>query len=111
MCVLRVPIAVCAGGCWRAFLSAAIATVLLAAVSVAVFGADAWEGFVSSIDVAYKTVLVDTDVGAAKLQSVFGVLRVLGGGTGAAWAAQMTVAVPVVAFMAWLWGPSGRAGH
>jgi arabinofuranan 3-O-arabinosyltransferase len=100
---LLVPVAFVAGGYWRAFLSAAVATVLLAAVSVAVFGADAWAGFVSSIDVAYKTVLVDTDVGAAKLQSMFGVLRVLGGGTGAAWAAQLTVAVPVGVFIAWLW--------
>jgi uncharacterized membrane protein YiaA len=103
---LLIPVALIAGGYWRAFLSAAAATVLLAAISVAVFGTDAWAGFVSSIGIAYKTILVDTDVGAAKLQSIFGVLRVLGAGTGAAWAAQMTVAVPVVAFIAWLWRSS-----
>jgi len=103
---LLIPIALVCGGYWRVFVSAAVATVLLAALSVAVFGSDAWAGFVSSIDVAYKTILVDTDVGAAKLQSIFGVLRVLGGGAGAAWTAQLIVAVPVVAFIAWLWRSS-----
>jgi hypothetical protein len=103
---LLIPVALVSGGYWRAFLSAAVATVLLAAISAAVFGADAWTGFVSSIDVAYRSILVDTSVGAAKLQSIFGVLRVLGGGTGAAWGAQLVVAVPVVGFVAWLWHSS-----
>lgn len=103
---LLIPVALVSGGYWRAFLSAAAATVLLAVISAAVFGADAWTGFVSSIDVAYRSILVDTSVGAAKLQSIFGVLRVLGGGTGVAWAAQLAVAVPAVGFVAWLWHSS-----
>ncbi len=103
---LLIPVALAAGGYWRVFLSAAVATLLLAAISAAVFGADAWGGFIASIDVAYKSILVDTTVGAAKLQSVFGVMRVVGEGTGTAWAAQLVVAVPVIAFVAWLWRSS-----
>jgi hypothetical protein len=101
-----VPVALVCGGYWRTFASAALLTALLAAASLAAFGIDAWASFLASITLAKQTILVDTAIGAAKLESVFGLARLLGGGTDVAWAAQLVVALPVVALVGWLWRSS-----
>jgi hypothetical protein len=103
---LLIPVALICGGHWRVFLSAAIATAVLIAISVPAFGADAWSAFFSSIGVAYQNTLVNAALSVAKLQSAYGLALVLGGGTSVAWAVQLLVAVPVTAFVAWLWNSS-----
>jgi hypothetical protein len=103
---ILLPVAIACGGYWRTFITAALATTLLAAASLVVFGADAWAGFLASIGLAKETILVDTAIGAAKLESAFGLVRLLGGGAGVAWTAQLLVAIPVVAFVGWLWRSS-----
>jgi hypothetical protein len=100
---LLVPVALACGGHWRAFLAAAVASVLLVVTSAAIFGGDAWTGFIASIGVANQTILVDTSIGAGKLQSLFGLSRLLDLDTRAAWEAQCAVAIPVAIFVAWLW--------
>jgi hypothetical protein len=98
-----IPIALACGGYWRAFLSAAVTSLVLAGLSLAVFGLDAWVAFLNSIPVAYRTILVDNLIGAEKLQSVFGLVRFLGGSADLAWVAQYAVTVPVTLFVAWVW--------
>jgi hypothetical protein len=100
---ILLPVALVCGGYWRTFIAATIATALLVAASLLVFGTGAWAGFLASIGLAKQTILVDTAIGAAKLESAFGLVRLLGGGTGVAWTAQLLVAVPVIAFVGWLW--------
>jgi hypothetical protein len=41
-----IPIAYIAGGCWRAFFTAAIGALALAAASVAAFGVESWQAFI-----------------------------------------------------------------
>ncbi len=103
---ILLPVALVCGGYWRTFVSAALATLVLVAASWEVFGAESWASFLGSISVAQQTILVDNAIGAAKLESPFGLVRLLGGGTGTAWAAQLLVTVPVVIFVGWLWRAS-----
>ncbi len=106
---LLMPVALACGGQWRAFLAAAVAAVVLAAASAAVFGLDAWTGFIGSLDIAYRSILVENSIGAAKLQSVFGLVRLAGGGLDAAWAAQLATAIPVTVAVGGLWWSSAPA--
>lgn len=104
-----IPLALLCGGYWRVFLSAAIATLVLAGASVLAFGLAPWQGFLGSIHVAYQTILVDNLIGAEKLQSVFGLVRFLGGNPDAAWLAQYALAIPVALFVAFVWWRPYRA--
>ena len=103
---ILLPVALVCGGYWRTFMTAAVGTALLVVASLAVFGADAWAAFLGSIGLAKQTILVDTAIGAAKLESAFGLMRLLGGSTDIAWTAQLLVATPVVALVGWLWRSS-----
>jgi len=100
---ILIPLALACGGYWRVFLAAAATTVVLAGASILAFGIAPWSGFLASIHVAYQTILVDNLVGAEKLQSIFGLVRFLGGSTNLAWAAQYAVAAPVIGFVAFVW--------
>ncbi|GJL95175.1 MAG: hypothetical protein DHS20C05_15800 [Hyphococcus sp.] len=46
---LLIPLAYLAGGCWRAFISAALTAIGLAAISLAAFGIETWAAFFDSI--------------------------------------------------------------
>jgi hypothetical protein len=46
------PIAFLAGGCWRAFFTAAAGTLLLAGASVLAFGAETWAAFLNGLSTA-----------------------------------------------------------
>jgi hypothetical protein len=98
-----IPLALACGGYWRVFLSAVLASLALAGLSLIVFGIAPWQGFLGSIRVAYQTILVDNLIGAEKLQSVFGLVRLLGAGAEAAWIAQYALAVPLALFVGWVW--------
>jgi hypothetical protein len=100
---ILIPLALACGGYWRVFFSAGLASLVLAAISALAFGIAPWSGFLDSIHVAYQTILLDNRIGAEKLQSVFGLVRFLGGGADLAWAAQYALAVPVALFVAWVW--------
>lgn len=94
------PIALLAGGRWRAFASAGIVAVLTAAASVATFGAASWQGFFSSIGYALHT---NGMADWGKLQSVFGVTLTLGGSETLAWTVQISVAVIAAGAIAIVW--------
>jgi alpha-1,2-mannosyltransferase len=79
---LLVPVALLAGGCWRAILSAAIIVLLGTAISIAIFGVEVWRDFLVTASglgggiehsgASYVTVL-------AKQQSAFAFGSRLGG--------------------------------
>lgn len=95
------PLALLAAGRWRALAAAAATAAALGALSLAAFGIDAWKAFVASAPAA-KAVLDDKMMSAEKLQSVFGAIRVLGGGADLAYAAQVAAALGVLATLLWL---------
>lgn len=89
------PLMLLAAGHWRAFAASAFTACALALLSLGIFGLDAWKAFIASAPAA-KAVLDDKMMAAEKLQSVFGAVRVLGGGAALAYVTQAAVALPVL---------------
>jgi hypothetical protein len=97
------PVAMIAGGYWRAMLAAAIVVLMLSIASALVFGLDSWCAFLTSLPVASQSTLIEGRADWAKLQSVFGLLRLLGASAAAAWTVHCTF-TGIIAVVLWkLW--------
>jgi hypothetical protein len=97
------PLVLVATGRWRAFVAAAATTLALAALSWLAFGAEPWLAMAQSLAAANQLVLTDGGAGWNKLQSVFGLVRSLGGAESLAWAMQGAVAVAFAVALVVLW--------
>lgn len=95
-----VPLVLLLTGEWRALAAAAGTAVLLAVVTTLAFGADAWPAWLGASSVA-QAAMEQGAVGFAKMQSPFAAALLLGAPLGVAYALQATVAVAVVATIAW----------
>ena len=100
---LLIPVALIAGGEWRAIATAAIVAALLAAAAWLAFGTESWLGFLGHIGQSSQAVFADGKADWGKLQTAFGAVRTLGGSETLAWAAQGFVALVTVAAVAALW--------
>jgi arabinofuranan 3-O-arabinosyltransferase len=87
------PLVLVATGRWRTFWSAAAVAFAMAALSWLAFGSALWAAPAQSVSTANQLVLTDGGMGWNKLQSVFGLVRALGGGETLAWIIQGGVAV------------------
>jgi arabinofuranan 3-O-arabinosyltransferase len=92
-------------GRWRTIASATATTLLVAGVSLWCFGIDAWRSFlVHAPEHAAATLLEGQAAGSwVMLQSVFALVRSIGGTVSLAWGCQMAVAALTVPALAWLW--------
>ncbi len=110
---LVLPFALLAARQWKPFLGAAIAVVLLSALSVALFGLEPWRAFLASGEVTRTVVLEQVATGWFKIQSLFSAVRGLGGSIAAAYIAQALLALAVLVMLvrAWTGGvtQSGKA--
>jgi len=86
-----IPLALAAGGYWRAFGWAAFSALLWNGIAGAVFGFDSYVAFLHALSNAADTHLVRSDLGWNKLQSLYGFARELGLPAAAAWAMQALV--------------------
>ncbi len=102
-----IPLALAAGGYWRAFAAASVTVVVLCAASYFAFGIGAWEAFRESMTFTREIVLEKGDTGFHKIQSVFAAIRLLGGSVTIAYAAQGIAFAVAAASIVWLW--RGRA--
>jgi alpha-1,2-mannosyltransferase len=93
-----VPLAWVAAGRWRAIAAAAAGSLGFVALAAAVFGTESVAAFLALSPLARAT-LEDGLVGHEKMVSVFAGVRLLGGGTGLAWAVQGVAAAAVVAVL------------
>jgi len=100
---LLLPLALIAGRHWRAFASAGMTTAAASLVSYAVFGADTWRAFFSSLRLTRTYILEQGATGWEKIQSVFSAVRMLGGGIETAYAIHGVVAVLVALTVLWIW--------
>ena len=97
------PVALVAAREWRACCSAAVTTIFLAGASVAAFGLDVWAAFPRAIFAeGSETMLANPDWGYM-LETVYGLILVLHGGTAVAWLAQgmAAVGVSVIVWLVW----------
>ncbi|MBX9774521.1 MAG: DUF2029 domain-containing protein [Xanthobacteraceae bacterium] len=98
-----IPLVLLVGGYWRVIAAAAVTTVLLAAAAWLAFGGAPWEAFVHALSTASQATLSEGLADWARLQSMFGLVRVLGGGETLAWTLQLLVAGGTAILLCVLW--------
>jgi alpha-1,2-mannosyltransferase len=98
-----IPLALAAGGYWRAFIAAGATVLALCAAAYFAFGIEVWNAFRDSMTLTREIVLEKGDTGFHKIQSVFSAVRLLGGSVTLAYAAQGIVFAAAAASVVWLW--------
>jgi hypothetical protein len=100
---LLFPLVLIAASQWTVFFSAAMVTVLMAAVSWLAFGTESWQAFFHWMPMFSQAFLTEGKATWWKLQSLFSLVRFLGGTEQLAWIFQwvLTAAVAVVLVVMW----------
>ena len=99
---LLIPVALVASGRWNVIGPATATTAVIAVLSLFTFGTAPWEAFVNALQTASQSTL--SDGGGAdwvKLQSLYVVVRILGGGDGLAWGLQVSL-IGTIAVALWV---------
>ena len=100
---LLFPLALAAGGYWRAFGWTCVAVLVALALSGAVFGFDTFGAFLNELPKSTRTLLAEGGTGWNKLQSVYGIMRWLGSADWLAWTLHALVAIVSAAAIVKLW--------
>jgi hypothetical protein len=100
---LLFPLVLIAAGQWRTFFSAGATTVAMVLVSWLAYGTESWQAFFHWMPVFSQAFLVEGKATWWKLQSLYSLVRYLGGGEQLAWTLQwvLTVTVAVVLVVMW----------
>jgi alpha-1,2-mannosyltransferase len=99
---LLVPVALAAGGHWRAFAAAAAAVAALCLASLLLFGAETWHAFLTGAFASQATYESGSIAVVAYITPWGAALR-LGAGSALAWTAQAAASVAAAAFVFWIW--------
>jgi hypothetical protein len=105
---LLIPVILAVSGRWRTFAAAAATVAALTIAVTTVFGPEIWNAFLASTKFTRTVVLEQGETGWHKIQSVFSVVRMWGGGIPLAYAVQCVTTLAVAAALACLW--RSRAG-
>ncbi|MEG3617959.1 glycosyltransferase family 87 protein [Magnetovibrio sp. PR-2] len=100
---LLIPLVLALSGRWRTFSAATVTVLVLSAVVTALFGVQVWPAFFDSTTFTREVVLEGGALPWFKQQSIFGAVRLWGGGMVAAYAAQAVALVVAGAATLWLW--------
>ncbi len=100
---LMIPLALAAGGHWRAFAAAAATVALLALATTLSFGPHVWQAFLDSTRFTRTVALEQGNTGWYKIQSVFAWARMWGAPVAVAYALQATTTAALGAALIWLW--------
>lgn len=98
-----IPLALAAGGCWRAFLAAAVTVLVAALAATLCFGAAIWPAFLDSLSFTRVVVLEQGNTGFHKMASIFAWARLWGGSVAMAYAAQGALALLSALVVIALW--------
>jgi len=105
---ILLPVALAASRQWSAFASAAATAAVLSGASIAAFGTAVWDAFPQEFAAHTNGILLSeprTDPRDywGHIQTVYGVVRYLGGGAALAWLAQgiTTFALAVIVWLVW----------
>lgn len=88
---------------WTVFFTAAAVALAMIALSWLAFGTQAWADFLHLLPVASHEYLSKGAADWNKLQSMFGLVRTLGGGEWLAWSLQILLTVAAAIFLCVLW--------
>jgi hypothetical protein len=97
------PFVLIAGGRWLVCVTAAAVAIALAIGSWLAFGTASWEAFFHWLPVASQAFLSEGQADWSKLQSLFGLVRVLGGSETLGWGLQASLAAVTGAALCVLW--------
>jgi hypothetical protein len=97
------PLALVLDRRWCVVAAAATTALLLAAASWGTFGTESWRAFFDSVLVTGTVVFAEGRAGLNKLQSLFGLVRWLGGGTTFAWMLHGTLMAVCIVAVSLLW--------
>jgi hypothetical protein len=100
---LLFPLVLVAGGHWRVFSTAAVVAVLVNATSWAAFGTSTWMAFIHSLPMASQAILTEGQADWHKLQSLFGIVRSLGGSEALAWSLQSGLIGVIAILLCAMW--------
>jgi alpha-1,2-mannosyltransferase len=100
---LLIPLVLAVSGNWRAFASAALTVLALVLAVTLAFGPDVWTAFLASTYFTRTVALEQGVTGWYKIQSVFALVRMWGGGVDLAYAVQGAATIAIAAALAWLW--------
>jgi hypothetical protein len=99
---LLAPVALAAGGHWRAFAAAALSVAASIALSVACFGLAPWHAYLGELAGA-RAVYETGRIELAGFVTPFGAARLLGVAPTVAYAAQLAATVIVATIVFWIW--------
>jgi hypothetical protein len=106
---LLFPVALMFGGYWRAFLSAAVTTILILILSWLI-APDSLAAFAGHLGSMSNNFLTEGTAGFFRQQSLYGLLRMWDVSDHAAFLAQGVLLASMIAFVGWLWrGPRSLA--
>ncbi len=103
------PLVLAASGRWTVFWSAAAVGAAMALASWLAFGTAAWEAFFHWLPLASQAFLSEGRADWGKLQSLFGTVRIMGGGETLAWALQLALIAAIAVVLCLVW--RGRASY
>jgi hypothetical protein len=100
---LLFPLVLIAASQWTVFFSAAVTAVLMATASWLAFGTESWQAFCHWMPMFSQAFLTEGKATWWKLQSLFSMVRYLGGTEALAWAFQWVLTAAVAVVLALMW--------
>jgi hypothetical protein len=100
---VMIPLVLVATGRWRVILAAGAAVATLTLATVIAFGPEVWRAFFASTHLTRVEVLELGGTGWHKIQSLFSIVRMWGGGIPLAYAAQGALMIALAGALVWLW--------
>jgi arabinofuranan 3-O-arabinosyltransferase len=100
---LLFPLVLIAASQWTVFFSAAVVAVLMAAVSWLAFGTESWQAFFHWMPMFSQAFLTEGKATWWKLQSLFSLVRFMGGTEQLAWIFQWVLTAAVAVVLAVMW--------
>ncbi|MBZ9883051.1 DUF2029 domain-containing protein [Mesorhizobium sp. CA10] len=100
---LLIPIALLAGGQWRAIVAAGATIVAMTLGTMLAFGWEAWRGFFDMMHFSRVVISEQGATGWYKIQTIFSAARMWGGSVPLAYVAQAVSALGCAAIVAWMW--------
>ncbi|HSM95739.1 MAG TPA: glycosyltransferase family 87 protein [Rhizomicrobium sp.] len=100
---ILIPVALLAGGHWRALGSATLTTLVIGMLSLLAFGSQAWIAFFHSVPHTTQMILAGGHAGWNKLQTVYGFMRWTGASDAEAWGWQLGAGGLLALGIAFMW--------
>jgi len=88
---------------WTVIAAATVTALALGVATLLVFGVGAWAAFLHWLPLTAHALLSSSDAAFEKFQSVFALVRLLGGGAQVAWAVQLVVAGTTAVLLCLVW--------